>query len=523
MKKNIRNLIRICLSTTLLCGCSDFLSEYSQDMIVPKTINDLNELLIGEVYMPSKQQKYGMNDGSCLFFNMLDDDINTVGTNKTGNVGHPNYNYSVNGMYGYFAWQQDVRFCYQAKSHSDDSATWNDLYHRINVVNIILHEIEELPHETPDDYEKYLRVKGESYFLRGQFYFILANLYGDAYAPSTCAGKLCVPLKLTNYVEYDKTADRQFERASVKVVYDQIIADLKEAARLLTESPQQSKFRLHRATWEAASLLLSRVYLYVQDWENAEKEAAKVMKSPLFDLATINTLSEEPFLTRNNPEIIFSQGSNPIGGDVTNWSVTAKRSDHCVTRDLYDLYSDSDKRKSSFFEEVVDTDSIGLRKYQKGDINHISDALMLRMSEAYLNYAEACAMQPSKTTEANTTLNSLRHLRIEEYTDQTYNGEELVTEIRNERRKELCFEGKRWFDLRRYAVCERYPYSRDIIHVFNVYNDNLSFAATEYYRLPAGDPAYTFSLPRKVLDYDKVPLPNNPRDPREPLETEDKK
>ncbi len=105
---------------------------------------------------------------------------------------------------------------------------------------------------------------------------------------------------------------------------------------------------------------------------------------------------------------------------------------------------------------------------------------------------------------------------------QTYSGKELVTEIRDERRKELCFEGKRWFDLRRYAVCEQYPYSRDIIHAFNIYNDNLSFASTEYYKLPAGDPAYTFSLPRRVLDSDKIPMPNNPRDPRKALEIEDK-
>ncbi len=522
MKKRIRNIIRIYLSAMILWGCSDFLSEYSQDMIIPKTVNDLNELLIGEVYMPSYKQSYGMNNGSCCFFNMLDDDINTVGTSITGNVGDPNYNYSVNGMYGYFTWQQDVRFSYQSKSSSDDSSTWNDLYHRINVINIILDEIEELPHEIPSDYEQYQRVKGESYFLRGQFYFILANLYGDAYAPSTCATKLCVPLKLTNYVEYDKYADQQFERASVKAVYEQIISDLKEATRLLTESPQQSKFRLHRATWEAASLLLSRVYLYMQDWENAEKEAEKVMKSDIFSLATITSSAENVFLTRDNPEIIFSQGSNPIGGDVRNWSVTARISDHCVARDLYDMYSDKDKRKDSFFEIVTETDSIGLCKYQKGDINPISDALMLRMSEAYLNYAEACAMQPEKASQANSALNSLRSLRIEEYAPQTYSGKELVTEIRDERRKELCFEGKRWFDLRRYAVCEQYPYSRDIIHAFNIYNDNLSFASTEYYKLPAGDPAYTFSLPRRVLDSDKIPMPNNPRDPRKALEIEDK-
>ncbi|MCQ4905837.1 RagB/SusD family nutrient uptake outer membrane protein, partial [Odoribacter splanchnicus] len=35
---------------------------------------------------------------------------------------------------------------------------------------------------------------------------------------------------------------------------------------------------------------------------------------------------------------------------------------------------------------------------------------------------------------------------------------------------ELCFEGHSWFDLRRYAVCEKKPYSKQIRHAFNVYD-----------------------------------------------------
>ena len=31
-------------------------------------------------------------------------------------------------------------------------------------------------------------------------------------------------------------------------------------------------------------------------------------------------------------------------------------------------------------------------------------------------------------------------------------GDALITQIREERRKELCYEGQRWFDLRRYGM-----------------------------------------------------------------------
>lgn len=529
LKQKASNIIKVCLLTTTLCGCSNFLSEYSQDMVIPKTVKQLDELLIGDVYMQSKKTEYGMTNQSCQFFNLLDDDINTVSTSLTSRIGDPYYNYSINSLYGYYTWQQDIRYNYQYKNYSDDSSTWNDMYRRISIVNIILDEIEELPHQTEQDYADYLRVKGEAFFLRGQFYFVLANLYGDAYSPATCASKLCVPLKLAAHVEYDKDADRQFERESVKRIYEQIVSDLKESIRLLTESPQKTNHLLHRASWEAASLLLSRVYLFMQDWPNAEAEAEKVMKSSLFSLAPTSYFSNETaFLTSSNPEIIFSQGNNSFCCPRSDWSLTGRYGDYCVTNDLYSMFDENDVRKTTFFAKTIKSlepqnDSVGLyKKYERGiEFSHISDALMLRMAEAYLNYAEACAMQPAKADKANATLNALRAQRITSYVNQTYSGEELVREVRNERRKELCFEGKRWFDLRRYAVCEQYPYSRDIVHAYAVYNDNFSFATTEYYLLPAGDLNYTFSLPRKVIEFDKVPMPDNPRNKREPLEIQE--
>ena len=36
-----------------LCGCSNFLSEYSQYMVRAKTVADFDEVLLGSVYVPS--------------------------------------------------------------------------------------------------------------------------------------------------------------------------------------------------------------------------------------------------------------------------------------------------------------------------------------------------------------------------------------------------------------------------------------------------------------------------------------
>lgn len=505
-------------------SCGDFLDEYSQDMVVPKTVSDLEEVLIGETYMKSTETSYGMSSSTCGFFNMLDDDINTVGINSSERLGsYSAYTYVVNGMFGYFAWQQDVRYNLQHDSYSSDDGTWNDLYHRINLANIILDEIEGVPHISEKDQSDYTRVKGEVYFLRAQFYFILANLYGKPYTPATCETDLCVPLKLTPYVEYDKDAATQFSRATVKQVYDQVVSDLRMAETLLTESPQKTKGILHRASWQAADLLLSRVYLYMQNWEEAEKKAKNVMDNGQFRLLSLAShTSGTPVLTASNPEIIFSQGGNrltPNSRASLVASVFGNPSEYCVTRQLYNMYSDDDVRKNSYFNVNSQSDSINLQKYQREvKLNDVSDALAMRKSEAYLNYAEACAMQNGKESQACSALNQLRLQRIEGYVEQNYTGEELAREIANERRKELCFEGQRWFDLRRYAVRGKYPIKTDVLHVFNEYTDNGVFVRAHLYKLRADEKAWTFGIPREVLSADKVPMPDNEREEREELD-----
>lgn len=519
MKKFFANILGLALLSYGAVSCSDFLDQYSQDLVVAKSVTDLNELLVGDVYIRSSSVSYGMGTGILGFVNMLDDDINTTGTSMSGNIGSRAWTASVQPLFGFFAWQQDVRYNNERTGMADDASTWNGLYRRINHANNIVDIIDEMPRNTDDEKALYHRVKGEAHFLRAQFYFALANLYGKPYRPDSATVQLCVPLKLTPHVEHDKDKATQFTRATVAEVYDQIIKDLTLSVEHLTTSPQLARFRLHRASADAASLLLSRVYLYAQQWEKAEVEAKKVMDSPLTALSAITDLkSDAPFLTRYNKEVIFSQGANYVAPKDLSTSLSADPADYCVTRDLYNLYEADDARKSAFFAVNGLTDSIRLtQKYERGlELNHISDGFLLRTAEAYLNYAEACAMQ-GKATEANQALHALRKNRIHYYTPTDLTGEALVDAIRNERRRELCFEGHRWFDLRRYAINEEYPYKKDIIHAFSVYSNTNAYLGTNYYLLPSGDDAYTFSLPVAILEFDKEAMPDNYRPPRKPI------
>lgn len=504
-----------------LCGCSNFLSEYSQDMVRAKTVADFDEVLLGSVYIPINATATTLiNRESCSWFNIMDDDISSVRADHASGDGFwtaKNKYHDLHVMtYGYYTWQQDVTEKPDGSQGFTDNTTWNDLYARINYTNVILDELSEITPDNEKDELKKNRIMGETYFLRAQFFFILANLYAAPYTPETAATTLAVPLKLTPYVEHDKEKDTQFTRTTLDRVYARIVEDLQESVRCFERGGTVAYRKIYRANKEAAQLLLSRVYLYMQDWENARSAAADFLKMDVA-LEVIGQGITSPFITEDNGEVLFSQSSQHLQN-----VLTAEAPDFCVSSDLYNLYDAENDYRIGFFRRVS-SDSIALiNKFpMESNVQHrVSDVLMLRVAEGYLNMAEACAMLGDAA--GNTYLNALRQMRIRGYVDQNYTGDELIEQVREERRKELCFEGHRWFDLRRYAVCSRLPFRKQIVHPFHSYNDNGGYTGTSIFVLEENETnVWTFLIPKTTVDFDRVPMENNERDIRKPWDGND--
>lgn len=101
------------------------------------------------------------------------------------------------------------------------------------------------------------QLKGENYFLRAFFHFVLCDLFAKPYGFDGGASPGVVLRIGTDYSET--------KRSTVAECYDAIEADLKEAIRLM--SPGTKRGDNGYASQEAAYALLGRLYLYKEDWD----------------------------------------------------------------------------------------------------------------------------------------------------------------------------------------------------------------------------------------------------------------
>lgn len=519
--------IGITIFLVLVTSCSDFLKEYSQDTYYVTSYEDLDELLVGDCYLPVQASAFSSNYG--FFIHFMADELEEQnsswggGCNSSGSVKE--------NVFGYYTWQQRVGQNDAYTGFLAENTTWTETYRLINVANNIIAAVKDIPQNTNEEKLGALRVNGEAHFLRAAYYFWLVNLYGKPYEPSTAVTDPGVPVKIE-----EKVNDIKYDRNTVQEVYEQILADLKIAEECLSQTTFQ---RIYQADINAVNLLYSRVYLYMQNWKLAADYADKVLKINDY---LIDLNSREPydgFLSKNSKEVLFSMGGNDIPCflkyDYQNFR---------ITHELYEAYDSDDLRKSqwwwkrntfigytktSYGPGVLGTLTPDEADYYNVSYNNgwdrqqcdVSDKFLYRTAEAYLNKAEAAAYLNDEE-EARSRLNDLRKKRYIQGSNYevTASGEDLVKAIREERRKELALEGHRWFDLRRYSVCEKYPESKQLVHNYTYYVASYSpdMIETRVFTLLPDDAAYTLPIPQEVLDFN-TGMKNNERPWREYIVT----
>jgi hypothetical protein len=317
-----------------------------------------------------------------------------------------------------------------------NSPLWNGLFAVIYQANMI---VEETGKSSSLSFTAKNALQGEALFLRAYCYFYLVNLYGH------------IPLVLTADVNLNKSA-RQVEP---QLIYGQLIKDLTEAKSKLPANDIGAG-RV-RANSLAASALLARVYLFNEQWNNAENEAGLVIASGKY-----NPLPkpEGVYLAESKEAIFQLWNANGMVGDVVDFTPgsAAAVPPYTLTESLAHAFEAEDQRKSKWvsIQKIAASEYPYPAKYKKSNTNPGDPEYraVLRLAEQYLIRAEAIARQgsvPAAVADVNIIRNRAGLLPL----STSLSKQDCLDAILRERRLELFGEwGHRFLDLKRFGILD---------------------------------------------------------------------
>lgn len=337
-----------------------------------------------------------------------------------------------------------------ATSNYETSAVgyiWKSGYEIINNANQVIHWAPILKESYPHDVEMIDNVTASAYFVRALIHFDLCRVYGQNYTYTDNAGHWGVAIR-------DKipSLSETIARSTVKECYKQCLDDINMALQTYSNCTYDA----FRPTPLACKALLARIYLYMNDMANAEKYASEVIAQK-----TLTPRNEylEMFC---NPQEIGEEAIYRLNGfDQTN-SLNSMfdylSPDARPATGLVAKYADDDIRKQLFSYSYSGTDYPNVMlKYTctadvKSDEDRYYNISVFRLSEMYLIRAEArCALGILDGAESDLKALIARATgRNASEIDLTWStAKELDSLINEERQKELCFEGHRFFDIAR--------------------------------------------------------------------------
>jgi len=359
------------------------------------------------------------------------------------------------------------------------ASLWKNLYTGIERANALLANLDK----ADMDNNRRSVVRGEVLFLRAFYYFTLVQYYGD------------VPLKLEPSSSVNNV---DIARTPSKDVYAQILTDMKEAETLVQTATQigssghvsKSTVRgiLARVclTMAGAPLHDTEKFREARDWALKVKTSGEHALNPDYSQIFINEskdiedykecIWEAECYGSNNDA--FREGGR-IGNEngvlcrATNFDVIGYAYGfNSTTWKLYNLYAPADVRRDwAISTYSLNADGVKTilaasniygrnvakwrREYElvspKNKNYTPTNFPLLRYADVLLMLAEAENEATGATAVAHEALNLVR--KRAGLADTTIGSQDgFRTEVRNERARELCFEGLRKPDLIRWGI-----------------------------------------------------------------------
>lgn len=343
----------------------------------------------------------------------------------------------------------DNNFTFAASTSAEASNIFSQGYYSILQANRVIYEGKKLGSSTDVS-----QLIGEAYAARALVYLELVNWFGAPYTVNPNADG--VPL--VTIPSYVTGFSLQPKRSSVSAVYTQIISDLDSAYTIMpTTNTTLHAISSNYIAKYAAKAIEARAYLYKGDYANARDAALLVVNSGGYKLAQnasdFTAFWASPAATTTKLEKIFELNEN-ASNNLGNTGLDAIFSqagygDIQATTDLYNAYSTTDFRRTLILNGTrASAQAYIINKFSNYSNTDKDETPVIRYAEVVLTLAEAYA-RTGDETNAKLYLNQLAKLRDPSFAGYTSTGAQLITDILNERRKELAFEGLRFFDFTR--------------------------------------------------------------------------
>lgn len=366
---------------------------------------------------------------------------------------------------------------------------WSAHYKAIFRANQVLANVPDIEFEDQNRKELIL---GEAKFLRALHYFNLAVLWEE------------VPIVLE-----PSSPDDQPEQRSRDEVWAQVKQDLQEAADVLpSEWPSEE---VGRPTYGAALALLGKAHMQNHEWQQAKDAMEWLIEgegAQYYGLVD-NYYDNFKHTTENNIESVFEiqfseenrgakgDGSSsalgfertqffaPPGigwadGQARRWLIEQYKEETTVDgsydirlkhnlfyREMSEDFDNNDLVYGESWREGEWGDEAFIRKYQvdyyRNNVDYYipNNFRVIRYADVLLSYAEIinelegprqAAQYVDRVRQRPST--NLPPLANSQYSDALTSKEAFLERLKMERTLELCFEGVRWMDLKRWEMLE---------------------------------------------------------------------
>lgn len=403
---------------------------------------------------------------------------------------------------------------------------WDPFYKMINAANALIKYaplvLDRDPLFTQDKLNRYV---AEAKFMRSLAYFYLVRSFRE------------VPLILEPYITDEQEIIQA--KATERVILDQLITDLKEAAKFLPENhagagtPQTWQNKGRGTKW-AAMALLADIYLWDEKYADCIGICEKLMGEKRFELMEKKEGYFWNFLQGLTAESIFElyysadlKQTSPL----FDWfkPVDSKYTLLMSTAEEYKTNGSFEDIRSINVSWRKEGDVYFIWKYMGGSVleNAAGEAprrekkdanwIVYRLSEIYLMHAEACVMRQegnrANYRRAVASLNKIRtRAQIATIPDadvDNFSEQELLLLVMDERKKEFLGEGKRWYDMVRLAKKSDFSKYKDLM--VSVLLQNISVLEKPIYELRLSkDWSFYFPIHKREIEQGKGVLVQNP-------------